>query len=196
MAGGLILDPRPSLTTKEENLSDRVIQSEFRDSTVEIEKSTPKISLELKEGSFNGSKKTMSRSISMSSGDSAEQKLGWPLLRRANSGMSPTLHARDMSVVQWVMTLPDRSPRKSPRSPPSILENPFQRSISDFDDESSGSSSPPSVGLPNGLEDMFNLNSLNCKWFSLEVLKSCTSRFSSGRTTIAYTKRREQYSMI
>ncbi|TKY67655.1 putative proline-rich receptor protein kinase PERK11 [Spatholobus suberectus] len=114
----------------------------------------------------------------MFAGDSAEQKLGWPLLRRANSGISQALHARDMSVVQWVMTLPDRSPHKSPRSS-SIEENPFQRGINDIDDESSKNSSPPSVELPNVLEEMLNVNSLNCKWFRLEVLKSCTSQFSS-----------------
>ncbi|KAK7404382.1 hypothetical protein VNO78_05242 [Psophocarpus tetragonolobus] len=178
LPGGLILDPRPSLTTTIENLSDKVIQSAFGDSIVETEESTHKNSLELKEEEFNGSERSKSRSISMFGGDFAEQKLGWPLLRRANSGMSQTLHARDMSVVQWVMTLPDRSPRKtSPSS--SIEENPFERVISDIDDEISKISSPSSIELPNGLEEMLNVNSLNCNWFSLEVLKSCTSQFSS-----------------
>nr|KYP68318.1 putative serine/threonine-protein kinase At1g01540 family [Cajanus cajan] len=166
--GSLILDPRPSLTSIEEKLSNRVIQSAFGDSTVEIEKPTRKNSLELKEEAFNGSEKC----------DSAEQKLGWPLLRRTNSGVSQTLHPRDMSVVQWVMTLPDRSPHKSPPSP-SIQENPFQRGIRYIDDESSKNSSLSSVELPTDLEDMLNINSLNCKWFSLEVLKSCTNQFSS-----------------
>lgn len=181
MAGGLILDPRPSLTIIKENLRDRAIHSSICDSIVEIEESTRKNSLESKEEAFNGSEKSKSRSISMFAGDSAEQKLGWPLLRRANSGMSQTLlHTRDMSVVQWVMTLPDRSPHNKSSSSSSTEENPFERSISDVEYESSSNSSPSSVDIPNGLEEMLNLNSLNCKRFSLEVLKSCTSQFSSG----------------
>ncbi|KAG5118267.1 hypothetical protein AAZX31_12G031700 [Glycine max] len=180
LPGGLILDPRPSLTIIKENLRDRAIHSSICDSIVEIEESTRKNSLESKEEAFNGSEKSKSRSISMFAGDSAEQKLGWPLLRRANSGMSQTLHARDMSVVQWVMTLPDRSPNKGSSSS-STEENPFERSISDVEYESSSNSSPSSVDIPNGLEEMLNLNSLNCKRFSLEVLKSCTSQFSSEK---------------
>ncbi|KAK7264200.1 hypothetical protein RJT34_31805 [Clitoria ternatea] len=177
LPGGLILDPRPSLTFIE-NLSDRVIHSEYGGSKVGIEKLTRQNSSELKE---EASERGKSRSLSMSAGDPAEQKLGWPLLRRANSGVSQTLHARDMSVVQWVMTLPDRSPRKSsPHSSSSIEENPFERSISDIDeDESSKNSSPRSLELQKDLEEMLNINSLSCKWFSLEVLKSCTSQFSS-----------------
>ncbi|KHN25469.1 PTI1-like tyrosine-protein kinase 2 [Glycine soja] len=180
LPGGLILDPRPSLTIIKENLRDRAIHSSICDSIVEIEESTLKNSLESKEEAFNGSEKSKSRSISMFAGDSAEQKLGWPLLRRANSGMSQTLHTRDMSVVQWVMTLPDRSPNKGSSSS-STEENPFERSISDIEYESSSNSSPSSVDIPNGLEEMLNLNSLNCKRFSLEVLKSCTSQFSSEK---------------
>lgn len=34
----------------------------------------------------------------------SDQKLGWPLLRRVHTDIS-----RDISVVQWVMNLPDRS---------------------------------------------------------------------------------------
>ncbi|CAJ1933712.1 unnamed protein product [Sphenostylis stenocarpa] len=178
LPGGLIMDPRPSLTIIGENLSDILNQSTFGDSTVEIEKSASKNSLELKEEASDGLEMCKSRSTSMLSGDSAEQKLGWPLLRRANSGMSQTHQARDMSVVQWVMTLPDRSPNKSPCSS-SSEENPFERSISDIDDESSKISSAPSVELPNGLEEMLNVHSIDCKWFSLEVLQSCTRQFSS-----------------
>lgn len=182
MTGSLFLDPRPSLTSIE-NLSDRIIQSEFGDSVVESVKSTCQNTKELKEEAFDGSERCMSRSISMFAGDPAKQKLGWPLLRRANSEVSRSSHGRDMSVVQWVMSLPDRSPHKS-RQFSSIEENPSERSISDNEDESSkSSSSSPSVELTKGLEGMLNVNSLNCKWFSLEALKSCTSQFSSGWTS-------------
>ncbi|KAK7312257.1 hypothetical protein VNO77_36006 [Canavalia gladiata] len=177
LPGDLMLDPRPSLTIIE-NLSDKVIQSELGDSVVDMKKSKGQNTLKLKEETLNRSERCKSRSISMFVGDPAEKKLGWPLLRRANSGISETHHARDMSVVQWVMSLPDRSPYKSPHSS-SIEENPFERVISDIEDESSKNSSPQSIKLPKGLEEMLNVNSLNCKWFSLEVLKSCTSQFSS-----------------
>ncbi|XP_047173095.1 protein kinase STUNTED-like [Vigna umbellata] len=176
--GTLIKDPRPSLRTIGKNSSDRVNQSTFGDSTLEIEKPATKNSLDLKEEAFKGLAKCKTRSISMFAGDSAKQKLGWPLLRGANSGTSQTHHARDMSVVQWVMTLPDRSPSKSPCSS-SSEDNPFERSISDIDDESSKFSSAPSVELPNGLEEMQRVNSIDCKWFSLELLQSCTRQFSS-----------------
>lgn len=181
-----MLDPRPSLTSIE-SLIDRVNQSELGDSEVESEKSTRQNTRELKEEALNGLERRRLRSITMFAGDPAEQKLGWPLLRRTNSGILQTHHARDMSVVQWVMSLPDRSPKKSPNSSSSIEENPFERGISDMEDESSQNGSPPSVELPKGLEGMLIVNSLNCKWLSLEVLKSCTSHFSPGWTTAAYT---------
>ncbi|MCI33236.1 proline-rich receptor-like protein kinase PERK8-like [Trifolium medium] len=115
-------------------------------------------------------------------GDPSEQKLGWPLLRLADSEISQSRHGRDMSVVQWVMTLPDRSPHSSSQSSSSD-ENLFERSISEIEDESFKNYSPQSVLLPKGLEGILNVNSLNCKWFSLEALKSCTSQFSSGWNT-------------
>ena len=180
MIVGLTLDPRPSLSI--ESISDRVIQSEFGDSEVEIEKRRHQNTRELKEESFNGSGRFKSRSMSMFAGDPAEQKLGWPLLLRANSEISQNLHARDMSVVEWVMSLPDRSPHESPHSSSIEEENQSERGVSDVEDESSKNGPTPSVELPKSLEGMLNINSLNCKWFSLEVLKSCTSQFSSGWT--------------
>ncbi|KAK7258022.1 hypothetical protein RIF29_32402 [Crotalaria pallida] len=178
LPGGLMLDPRPSITNTE-NLSDRVNQSELDDSEVENDKPTYQNTKELKEEASNILERPKLRSISMFVGDPAEQNLGWPLLRRAKSEISQTHHARDMSVVQWVMSLPDRSPKKIPQSCSSIEENPSERDISDMDDESSNHGSPSSVEIPKGLEGMLTVNSLNCKWFSLEALKSCTSHFSS-----------------
>lgn len=177
LPGGLLLDRRPSLTSTE-SLIDRVNQSELGDFEVDSEKSTHQNTRELKEEALNGLERRKLRSITMFAGDPAEQKLGWPLLRRTNSGISQTHHARDMSVVQWVMSLPDRSPKKSPNSSSSIEENPFERGIGDMEDENSQNGSPPSFELPKGLDGMLIVNSLNCKWFSLEVLKSCTRHFS------------------
>ncbi|XP_019454230.1 PREDICTED: pto-interacting protein 1-like [Lupinus angustifolius] len=179
LSGGLMLDPRPSLTSIG-NLSDRVNHSELGDSEAEAEKSTSQNSIELKEEAFDGLERRKLRSISMFAGDPAEQNLGWPLLRRAKSEITETHHARDMSVVQWVMSLPDRSPKRSHHSCYSIEENSSERGI-DMEDESSTNGSPRCVvELPKALEGKLIVNSLNCKWFSLEVLKSCTSYFSSA----------------
>ncbi|XP_004505818.1 protein kinase STUNTED [Cicer arietinum] len=176
--GSLILDPRPSLTSID-NLSDRTIQSEFGCSTEEEEKSLCQNTKELKEETIDESERYKSRLISIFAGKASKQKLGWPLLRRATSEISQRPHGRrDMSVVQWVMSLPDRSPHSSPQSS-SPDENPFERSISDIEDESFKNYLLPSVVLPKGLEGILNVNSLNCMWFSLEALKSCTSQFSS-----------------
>lgn len=161
--GSLILDPRPSLTSID-NLS---------------EKSPHQNTKELKEETFDGSERHKSRSISMFADDPSKRKLGWPLLRKSNSDISQSHHGRGISVVQWVMSLPDRSPHSSPQSSSSD-ENPFERSVSDIlEDESFKNHLPPSVLLPKGLEGILNVNSLNCKWLSLEALKSCTSQFSS-----------------
>jgi len=165
VAGSLILDPRPSLTSID-NLS---------------EKSPHQNTEESKEETFDGSERHKSRSISMFADDPSKQKLGWPLLRKSNSDISQSQHGRGISVVQWVMNLPDRSPHSSPQSSSSD-ENPFERSISDLlEDESLKNHLPASVVLPKGLEGILNVNSLNCKWLSLEALKSCTSQFSAGR---------------
>ncbi|XP_057436684.1 protein kinase STUNTED isoform X2 [Lotus japonicus] len=162
--GSLIEDPRPSLTNT-------VILSDYGDSEVESEKSTCEDSRELEE---ERCKKVFSRSISQLASDSSEQKLGWPLLRRANTDISQDRNGRHMSVVQWVMSLPDRSPRKNaPLS--SIRDNSSERDInSDIEDESY----KPKILSRNWSTD-FHPSTLNCKWFSLEVLKSCTCQFSS-----------------
>ncbi|CAI0445332.1 unnamed protein product [Linum tenue] len=51
------------------------------------------------------------RSMScLAEGDILEQKPGWPLLRRATSADPEILRARELSVVRWAMSLPNRSP--------------------------------------------------------------------------------------
>ncbi|KAF7810781.1 putative receptor-like protein kinase [Senna tora] len=200
---GVIQDPRPSLTS----IDYKEVVSEFGDSEVATEKSVYEESreddddvTELKQDDvFDRMKrrnKVGSRSISVFVGDpSCESKLGWPLLRRANSGISEIPLARNMSVVQWVMSLPDRSPKKGSFGS-SIEESLSERGISDIiEDERHKKSSPSasssssysysyssssSVELPKGLERILDLNSFDCKWFSLEDLKSWTSQFSSG----------------
>ncbi|XP_057456544.1 protein kinase STUNTED-like [Lotus japonicus] len=174
-----IQDPRPSLTSTK-FLSGTVIRSEFDNSVEKNEISTSQNSIEPKQEALDRIQRLKPRSLSMHAGDPAKKQLGWPLLRRANSGISQTSNARDISVVQWVMSLPNRSPQKSSVCS-SIEESPSERGISDIEDESSKNSSPSSVEveLPKNLERMLNVNSLNCKRFSLEVLKSYTGQFSS-----------------
>ncbi|KAI4297766.1 hypothetical protein L6164_037634 [Bauhinia variegata] len=170
---GLIQDPRPSLSFID-SLSDREFTSEYGDSEAETEKSVyedAEDSMSLKAESFDEverSRKVAPRSKSLFEGDPSEHKFGWPLLRKANIGISQTHHSRNMSVVQWVMSLPDRSPQKSPCS--SVMEeSPSETSLGDIEDVS-----------PKSLEGILNINSSNCKWFSLEALKSWTCQFSSG----------------
>ncbi|KAI9128233.1 hypothetical protein K1719_001226 [Acacia pycnantha] len=182
---GLIQDPRPSLTS----MNDKEILSEYADSEVGTVKSicceeTREDVPELKQVSddIEGSKKVRPRAISLFVGDPCEQKLGWPLLRRVNSEISEpeTPLARNLSVVQWVMNLPERSPEKSSCFS-STEECPSERGISDFeDDRQKNSSCSSSFELPKELEGILHLDLFDCKWFNYEDLKSWTSQFSSG----------------
>lgn len=122
----------------------------------------------------------ISRSTSLvADQDIMEQSRGWPLLRRATSAIPQTQNARDMSVVQWVMSLPDRSPRKSPESF-SPRENTLDREISDISDQGLKNNLYALVEVPESFEDLLETSSYDCQWFSLEVLKACTSHFSPG----------------
>ncbi|XP_027357084.1 serine/threonine-protein kinase CDG1-like [Abrus precatorius] len=165
LPGGLIEDPRPSLST--------VVFSEFGDSKVESEKLTRDDSRELEEDAYKGAQSCMKVL-----GDPSEQKLGWPLLHRAYTEISQTHHVRDMPVVQWVMSLPNRSPKKNQHCS-TIDDNSSERGINDNEDESYKKISAPSVELPKSLERVLNVNTFSCRWFSIEVLKSCTCQFSS-----------------
>lgn len=83
-----------------------------------------------------------------------EIKPGWPLLRKAinaNMETSKETEARKMSVVQWVMNLPDRS---------------------------SLSVKSPTSDLINELETILSKNSSTCKWFQYEELQLATNYFS------------------
>lgn len=133
MIGGLIEDPRPSIISK-------VIHSAFGEDIRELEEKAFK-------GGTSMSVSSRSRSISQFAG---EQKLGWPLLRRASHSQSRE-DARDVSVVQWAMNLPDRSPQQNPHRSTFFEDDSYQI-----------------------------FEAFNCKLFPLELLKSCTCQFSSG----------------
>lgn len=200
---GLSGDIKPSLIARDS-------PSEFGDSEAETEtvrsisETTPtsqdssffgKFSLDSSSSSGHGSedlrneffslvheqKSVFSRSTSLlSGGEATEQKLGWPLLRKSHSLIpSQSPRKRNLSVVQWVMSLPDRSPQLSPHCS-TITESPLEREIGDIENVSVRSNLSSSGEVPDGLENLLKTNSSGCKWFSLEILKTSTSHFSSG----------------
>ena len=95
-----------------------------------------------------------------------EQRLGWPLLRRAHAAAvaAAAVHEpspkepepRKQSVVQWVMSLPRRSPpSESPES-------------------------HASAGLASELKAMLDGGGARCRWFRYEELYDSTNHFSAG----------------
>ncbi|KAH7574892.1 hypothetical protein JRO89_XS02G0018300 [Xanthoceras sorbifolium] len=187
---GVKRDPKPSLSLMEHFILQES-QSEFGDSEAETEKSgfgvidnlrddvareSDTDSMDRSSSPVHGYKRTSFRSISPFAEDILEHRPGWPLLRRVSSVTPQASHARNLSVVQWVMSLPNRSPQQSPRFS-TIEENPLERQMSDIVDESIRNSS---LGeLRKGLEILLKTSSSSLKWFSYEVLKSATSQFSS-----------------
>lgn len=176
---GIKGDPRPSLSLSE-NHSFKESQSEFGDSEAETEKSSSRDSdAEAKNSSITlvNEFKSLSRTTSVLSGDILDHRPGWPLQRRASSVTPEAMHARKLSVVQWVMSLPNRSPQQSPRCC-TIEEKPLEREMSDIVGESIRNSSLDE--LRSGLEILSKTSSSGLKWFSYEVLRTATSQFSSG----------------
>lgn len=184
---GLTGDPRPSLS-QIENLTSKGSSSDFGDSEVDAEtvKSFSDMAQSSQDGSKHGSeelkneRKTVpGRSSSLGAREHVNKNLGWPLLRRASSANPQYPDTRNMSVVQWVMSLPDRSSQQSPQCS-TIKENPFERSISDIVDEGIKGSISSLEELQKELKRLLETNSSGCRWFSREVLKTSTSQFSTG----------------
>ncbi|KAK9286503.1 hypothetical protein L1049_014901 [Liquidambar formosana] len=182
---GMKGDPRPSLYLFG-NPKFKESQSEFGDSEAESEKSRSEYRLSI--GSedpkddfslVHTRKKFSRRSISLFAGDPSEQRPGWPLLRRASSAIPQAVEARKLSVVQWVMSLPNRSP---PQTLQSLVErgNPLGREINSFVGRSNRNSPFAQRRiLLNELELLLKTNTSGCRWFTYEVLKNSTSQFSS-----------------
>ncbi|KAG2542204.1 probable receptor-like serine/threonine-protein kinase At5g57670 [Panicum virgatum] len=98
-----------------------------------------------------------------SGGVALEQRLGWPLLRRAQAAAAavPAPSAKEQeprkqSVVQWVMSLPRRTA-------PS---------------ESAGTHA--GAGLASELKAMLDGGGARCRWFRYEELYDSTNHFSAG----------------
>ncbi|KAG7579389.1 Protein kinase domain [Arabidopsis thaliana x Arabidopsis arenosa] len=95
-------------------------------------------------------RKISGRSLSLPSVEIVDQTPGWPLLRTTTLA-TPMVQHRKISVVNWVMSLPERFPHH-----PNLTSQP-----SFFDKQ---------------LKDI--LKEIN-RWFSYDVLKIATSNFSS-----------------
>ncbi|CAN8271328.1 unnamed protein product [Cochlearia groenlandica] len=100
-------------------------------------------------------KKISGRSLSLPSVEVNDSKPGWPLLKTTNTLDTPMVqqHTRKISVVNWVMNLPERFPNH-----PSLTS---QRRFCD-----------------KQVKD--KLKEMN-RWFSYDVLKTATSGFSSEK---------------
>ncbi|CAL4930051.1 unnamed protein product [Urochloa decumbens] len=96
-------------------------------------------------------------------GVTLEQRLGWPLLRRANAAAAASVPAasvakehepRKQSVVQWVMSLPRRT---------ALPESPEPHAV---------------AGLAPELKAMLS-GGARCRWFRYEELYDSTNHFSA-----------------
>lgn len=171
-------DSRPSVSRIDNPIPRGKSQSEFGDSEADTEtvksfsdmaQSSQASPMHSNEDLKKEQKSAHNRSASsLCVGEPAEKSLGWPL-RRASSSGTHIPGTRNMSVVQWVMNLPDRSPQQSPQC--SITkETPFEGGIK--------TSCSALDELPKELKSLLKTN--RCRWFSHEVLKTSTSNFSSG----------------
>ncbi|XP_011046242.1 PREDICTED: receptor-like cytosolic serine/threonine-protein kinase RBK1 isoform X2 [Populus euphratica] len=176
---GLGGDPKPSFNINE-NSSFREIQSEFGDSEAYTEVSSFELLSrdeigEIKDEVCRIANVRKKRSNSLFSGDILDQRPGWPLLRRASSAIPQNLHSRKLSVVQWAMSLPDRSSQQDP-----CVSTAEEREISNILEDSNRSRSSASGELENGSDILLKVSSPSflsgrCN----KVLKGATSNFHS-----------------
>jgi hypothetical protein len=111
-----------------------------------------------------------------SGGVALEQRLGWPLLRRAHAAAAVAAAAvpapsakeqepRKQSVVQWVMSLPRRTaPSESPEP-------------------------HAGAGLASELKAMLDGGGARCRWFRYEELYDSTNHFSAGSSPPRQSRR-------
>lgn len=174
-------DPRPSFHLTR-NLIISGSHSEFGGSqTLESARYSPRYN------NFNCLQKfkTLSScSLSLFSEDSSEQKPGWPLLRTAAPLTPRSKEARKMSVVKWVLSLPNRSPPDTPQSRTSFssidTENLFTREETSSA-ESSTANSLKNTELIENLDKLFRANPFGWNWFSYDVMRTSTLQFSSDK---------------
>ncbi|XP_022860255.1 probable receptor-like serine/threonine-protein kinase At5g57670 isoform X1 [Olea europaea var. sylvestris] len=127
-------------------------------------------------------KKGSLSSISLPAEDFTQQRPGWPLLQTSSSITQPSLEARKMSVVRWVMSLPSRSSLEVSELK-SILGNTGDvlggeyRNCTPYGTVDKISSLK---GLPQELELILETNPHTCKWFIYDVLRMSASQFSTA----------------
>ncbi|XP_075501639.1 protein kinase STUNTED-like isoform X1 [Primulina tabacum] len=110
-------------------------------------------------------------SLSLPVEDFTNQRPGWPLLQTSSSVTRPALEARNMSVVKWVMNLPNRP----------LLDIAESRSENDkLRYEDTTDELTKRQELPKDLELVLEKNSPRCEVYSYRALKIATSEFSSG----------------
>ncbi|CAH8391855.1 unnamed protein product [Eruca vesicaria subsp. sativa] len=125
-----------------DGLSDKDIELKTEESTVKSR---------VLEITSQEKRRVSGRSLSLPSVEVMDQKPGWPLLRTTTLA-TPVVqhHTRNVSVVNWVMSFPERFPHQNLTSQQSFCDS--------------------------QLKDI--LKEIN-KWFSYDVLKTATSDFSS-----------------
>lgn len=181
-------DPRPSLC-QAGKASTQETSSEFGESEAESEISSLEMIQSLKEEShanYNDVKNGIARenrivlSISASelAGSNLEQRPGWPLLRRATFDPPGTLNGRSVSVVQWVMSLPDRSLYLNSLHP-DARESPPPKYHTETVDGSHKSTSSEARKLLKQIELLLRTKSSDCEFFDYEALRDSTLHFSS-----------------
>lgn len=118
-------------------------------------------------------------SCSISMRKHPEDRPGWPLLQRAASANSEVLsEARNMSVVQWVISLPNRSLSFAHLS--QIGSEPHRRGQHRSRRGSTTSSLSTWFELPKELETIIASSSTSCRAFSHKEVKSSITHFSPG----------------
>ncbi|KAK9129429.1 hypothetical protein Sjap_009916 [Stephania japonica] len=112
-----------------------------------------------------------SSSIAESMKELQKSTPGWPLLKGATAVNQDTPKgpgARNMSVVQWAMSLPRRVEYKV------FLDEKHERDMNDLKRFSSWGM------LPEELTNLLRANLSRCRWFNRKELKNATSQFSSA----------------
>lgn len=186
-------DPKPSLYLERNSISGDC-QSEFGESDIsEMGRFSCEVTRTLerwtngtqsiKEETTSPSGKHMKGSLSLGSvslptEDFAADTPGWPLLQTTSSINAPAKVVKKMSVVQWVMTLPNRSMLDSPKSNSSSPKENQNAFGMDYNEKESASVCNQ---LIKDLHLILQANSSGCKWFNYDLLRSLTSNFSSEK---------------
>ncbi|CAN0846132.1 Protein kinase STUNTED [Linum grandiflorum] len=154
-------DLKPSLSLT----SSPIAPSEFGDSELGSVRSSFEVLTE--NGSGDSKDEIIRRGRRSESCLALDQKPGWPLLRRAVSADADT---RELSVVQWALSLPNR------------FENRLESLSEELKGEAMGERSFLQLGeIGKRLEILLQGKSSSscCKWLSYELLQTATCKFHS-----------------